>query len=133
MPLRKRKLFFNLRKKVPMGTKPRGRGAKGLSDRATKKRIFFAASLSKKIHRQGYGSEGFYERIQINCIHIYSIKESDPNSSWIKVVFNYVFFSLSSYSSPCSLKCTRPKKIISPRKQQQKKGKYFFYVRYMIY
>ena len=39
--------FFNVRKKVPMGTKPMGAGGgtKGLSGRATKKRTFFAASI----------------------------------------------------------------------------------------
>ena len=34
-------VFFYVRKKVPMATKPRGRGAKDLSGRATKKRTFF--------------------------------------------------------------------------------------------
>ena len=41
-----RRTFFNVRKKGPTATKPRG-GAKGLSGRATKKRTFFAASLRK--------------------------------------------------------------------------------------
>ena len=53
MPLRKKKLFFNVRKKVPMATKPRrGGGAKGLSGLSTKKEILFlfAASLKKKSH-----------------------------------------------------------------------------------
>ena len=42
---KEKKNFFDVRKKVPKATKPR-RGAKGLSGRATKKRSFFAASLS---------------------------------------------------------------------------------------
>ena len=42
MPLRKKELVFNVRKKVPIATKPRGwGGAKGLSGRATKKKTFF--------------------------------------------------------------------------------------------
>ena len=47
MPLRKKQLlFFNERGKVPMATKPRGGGgAKGLSGRATKKRIFLRLPL----------------------------------------------------------------------------------------
>ena len=39
-----KKTFFNVRKKVPIATKPREGGAKGLSGRV-KKRTFFAASL----------------------------------------------------------------------------------------
>ena len=48
MPLRKKELFFKVRKKVPTATKPRGGGAIGLSGRTTKKRTFFAASLIDK-------------------------------------------------------------------------------------
>ena len=47
MPLRKKEPFFIVRKKVPIATKPRGGGAKGLIGRATKKRTFFVASLTK--------------------------------------------------------------------------------------
>ena len=36
---------LQLRKKIPMATKPRGGGGEGLSGRATKKITFFAASL----------------------------------------------------------------------------------------
>ena len=43
MPLRKKELFFNVRKKVPTATNTRGEGAKGLIGRATKKRAFFGA------------------------------------------------------------------------------------------
>ena len=41
MPLREKKTFFNVRKKVPLATKPRGWGAKGLSGRVTKIIIVF--------------------------------------------------------------------------------------------
>ena len=46
--MKKKELFFNVRKKVFIVTKPRGGGAKGLSGRATKKRTFFAAFLTVK-------------------------------------------------------------------------------------
>ena len=39
LPLRKKDFFLNVRKKVPMATKPRW--AKGFSGRSTKKRTFF--------------------------------------------------------------------------------------------
>ena len=39
--------YFKTKKRVPMATKPRGGGAKCLSGRATKKRTFFAASLTQ--------------------------------------------------------------------------------------
>ena len=46
MPLRKKKLFFYVRKKVPMATKPRGGGSlKALVAGPLRKELFFAASL----------------------------------------------------------------------------------------
>ena len=38
---KKKRTFFNVRKKVSMATKPRGGGVKGPIGRATKKRSFF--------------------------------------------------------------------------------------------
>ena len=53
MRLRKKVFFFNVRKKVPMATKPReGVGAKGLSGRTLRKELF-AASLRGKINKLG--------------------------------------------------------------------------------
>ena len=49
MPLRKKKLFLNVRRKVPMATKPGWGGAKGLSGRASKKITFFAVSLINRL------------------------------------------------------------------------------------
>ena len=43
--------FFKVRKKVPLATKRRGGGAKGLSGRTTKKITFFAASLTWVYYR----------------------------------------------------------------------------------
>ena len=42
---KEKRTSFNVRKNVPISTKPRGEGAKSLSGRATMKRTFFAASL----------------------------------------------------------------------------------------
>ena len=51
--------FFNVWKKVPMATKPRGGGALDLSGRATKKRTFFAASprIKKNYFRISFAEE----------------------------------------------------------------------------
>ena len=45
---KKKIILFNVRKKVPMANKPRG-GGKGLNGRATKKKTFFAASLTEGV------------------------------------------------------------------------------------
>ena len=51
---KEKRTFFNVRKKVPMATKPRGRGAKGLSGRATKKkkRTFFCGFPKNTDYRE---------------------------------------------------------------------------------
>ena len=46
---KEKRTFFNVRKKVPMATKPRGGGAKGLSGRATKKITFCGFPYSRGI------------------------------------------------------------------------------------
>ena len=45
VPLRKKELLFNARKKVPKATKPRGVGLKALVAGPLRKELFFAASL----------------------------------------------------------------------------------------
>ena len=45
----RKKELSNVRKKVPMATKPRGGGLKGLSGRATKIRTFLRLPLYKKV------------------------------------------------------------------------------------
>ena len=99
---REKKTFVNVRKKVPMATKPGpGGGAIGLSGRATKKITFFVASLiectkglhsGRGVHRGGAGGacpppktilgEATPPPSQFNQLHIIS---------YIQLVINSIY------------------------------------------
>ena len=77
-----KKYFFNVKKKVPMATKPRGGGAKGPIGRATKKRTFICGFpyLSSKINCSLY----------FVCVHFL-------NLHLCNVVLNIFLYSLKIY------------------------------------
>ena len=103
MPLMKKELFFNVSKKVPMATKPRrgrGGGAKGLSDRATKKITFFLCGFT--YNHSGQILEVLVRRIYI-YIYIYI------NKFLCIILFSYIIIrhikTIVLHNVRCSISC----------------------------